>query len=637
MHHLGPPSDAANLRRRPLFGLSVLAAFLISFAEIAVRLATSREAFSFRQICLAVSSNFALLGLLALLIRFALLPVTHSFLRGTKSTELRRWTYFGCAALVSGLLLVATDGIAIAPKGSGIFAIAAIVLSAACLAVVLDLASRAALVRRVTIVAWLVCTAGCVYAGFSTWRHLLPWVRGTIDSTAAVSSPPNVMVIVLDTLRFDRVGAYGTSKLTPNLDRLASDSIVYTQAMSTAPWTLPMHASLFTGLYPREHGVSWGNYELDAGHPVIAELLKERGYSTFAISNNWLLNRANGFARGFDDFLETANDSQISGWRFAASTALARALLGLFNIPPQLGEDAGSAWTNWLMARRLLIESQRPGPFFGFINYFEAHDPYHPPASFLESHLSEAQRVAYRQFRQRQEDLCAQACGRKDTFTPSQIELMAALYDAEVAYQDAMVGELLTSLKNLDLLKDTWIVVTSDHGELFGESDMVFHTAGAHYQLLHVPLIVRPPGGIAVRVIETPVQPVDIFHKLVEIGGAAIPEGVQRAFPLPLDDSMSPQRNLCISETFGASITGLYVTQYRNMQTDVTQWLRWITSAYTDGYLLELDDRGPMNLYDVRTDPQMKHNLIEARKELVEEYLSRFRNWSGKGSMGGSS
>ena len=635
MVHGNDSNRLLNATPRPyqssLLGLSVLSAFFISFVEVAVQLATANEAFHARQIGLALAGNFALLGLFALAIRAAALPFTRHVHEPQSSSASSRAARVGSAIVIPGLVLLAADGAGFGELVSGKWKLAAVALTAFCLAIVLGEVSRRRIFRRAILLAWVICAGVSVLTGRATWRHLEPWLSVSNAEPANAPDRNNILVIVLDTLRFDRVCA----SLTPNLDRLSRESIVYKNAISTAPWTLPMHASLFTGRYPSEHEVSWGHYELSERFPVIAELLAERGYSTFAISNNWLLNRENGFARGFEQFLETPNDAHINNWRLAARLSFPQLLLGLAGLPRGLGNDAGSAITNLLMERRLTAEVKNEGPFYGFINYFEPHDPYHPPKSYLHSHLTEPQREQYRDFKQRQDDLCAHACGRPDTFSTDQIELMAALYDAEVSYQDAMIGGLLDSMKRLGLLESTWIIITSDHGELFGESNMVFHTASAHYQLLHVPLIVRPPGGATAKVVEAPVQPVDVLHKLAEIGGAKLPAGVTRSHPLPLDDR-DATRTLAVSQSFGASITGLYVTQYRDMQTDVTRWMHWITSVYADGLLMEMHGDRPAGLYDVRADPRMERNLIEERKETVEELVLRYRLWEGQNISGES-
>ena len=215
---------------------------------------------------------------------------------------------------------------------------------------------------------------------------------------------------------------------------------------------------------------------------------------------------------------------------------------------------------------------------------------------------------------------------------------MARLYDADVAYQDQIVGELIDILDDADLLDNTWVVITSDHGELFGEWDMVYHTAGAHYQLLHVPLIVRPPGGVEAQRVDALVQPVDVFMTLALAGGAVIPAGVEGtalsvgAYPLPLRADEPSKRTVCFAQTHGASIAGLSVTQRRNLQTDVTRWLRWIDTAYSDGYLLETDSLGQRRLFDVQNDPAMERDLVQQRKDVVNALSEVLENWTASGS-----
>jgi len=622
--------------------LSVALALIASVGEVVVRFTTSPEIFGFQQLALAIASNIAALGLLTVLA----VGLTSIVIRAGANVFRERgshgegWLTFVPVALVAGVLVSVTNGLGLEMLSSTIGTFAG-VSAAALVTVAMNAPSamrrvfRLGAIRNGLGATWLICGVSSVAFAVATHRHLDVWrAVGQAAPTCDSSVRPNFLLVVLDTLRYDRVGVHGGSDLTPNLDRLATSSIVYHHAMSTAPWTLPTHASLFTGLYPHEHGVSWGHYELESGRPVLAELLKDRGYQTFAVSNNWLVSRENGFGRGFDLFLETATDPLVKGWRLALQCAVPHALAQWLGLPGLVVEDAGSALTNWVLKRHLETLTTSPRPFFGFINYFEPHDPYLPPKSYLETHLTPEQRDAFRRFKQNQADLCAHACGLSGTFSDDQIDLMADLYDAEVAYQDAVVGELVETLEELKLLENTWLVVTSDHGELFGESDMVFHTAGSHYQLLHVPLIVRPPGGIDGRTVNAPVQPVDIFRSLVEWAGATVPPAVQQAFRLPMEEGELSGRTICVSQTFGASIVGLSVAQFRDMQKDFSEWLRWVTSVYADGYMLELDERGPRALYDVREDEAMEHNLVQDRPDVVRELASQYRQWTAH-SRGG--
>jgi arylsulfatase A-like enzyme len=206
-----------------------------------------------------------------------------------------------------------------------------------------------------------------------------------------------------------------------------------------------------------------------------------------------------------------------------------------------------------------------------------------------------------------------------DVFTNEQIDLLSHLYDAEVAYQDEAIGDLLAMLDALGVRDNTWIVIMADHGELFGEQGMVYHTASSHYSLLHIPLLVRPPGGADGRRIGGPVQPVDVFETLVDVAGVRMPEEVARAYRLPTDRNQPNRRTVAIAETHGASIAGLSIAQRADMQANLTHWLTWVTSVYADGWLLEETETGPRGLFHVAEDPFMRENrLQDAREKLAE-------------------
>ena len=637
-----PQSEPEPARRAPhTLTICMALATICAIGEVIIRYSLSAELIHASQLAFALFTNVAMLGVIAVVVGGA--GNTGVWLLGRAFPDARQ-TLAAAGACV--LIAAMAAAVAYETDSLGFGARWPIERSAAAITAGLTIGMAALLAGRggglrlagftrfVVVATWLASVGATAVAAAQTNRHLEAWLRGNAAAETAVAQPaPNIILIVLDTLRADRVGVYGGNGLTPNMDRLAESSITYTNALSNAPWTLPTHASLFTGLYPREHGVSWGHYKLEEGPPTLAELLGKRGYDTFAISNNWLLSEQNGFARGFGSFIETSRDPWLSRWRFALQCGVLRRGIDWINLSADAAEDAGSAWTNWLVHRRLVERGPVDRPFFAFINYFEVHDPYRPPRRYLESHLTPEQREAYRILPQRDDLLAAQACGLADVYSHEQVALMSALYDAEVAYQDEALGELLEMLEHARLLADSWLVVTSDHGELFGEWDMVYHTAGSHAKLLHVPLFVRPPSGTEPQRVDAPVQPVDIFATLLAEAGIELPPEVRRAYRLPMGEDDPAERAMCIAETHGASIAGLSMSQRRNMQADLSHWLTWVTSVYADGYLLELDSRGPRGLYNLGNDPEMNDNLVEAMPERVQFLVSRFQDWSGPPTM----
>jgi arylsulfatase A-like enzyme len=478
-------------------------------------------------------------------------------------------------------------------------------------------------IRTAAPILWLLGLGISVALTIGTHQQVQQWRHpDTLRAAPAHINGPNIILIVLDTLRADCVGVYGGPGLTPNLDDFTSSAIAYKAALSTAPWTLPAHASLFTGLYPAALGVSWGNLQLGADWPTLAELLRQRGYDTCAISNNWLLNQENGYARGFDGYIETSQAPYLKRWRLALRCSGPRCLAASVRLSSDAACDAGSAWTNWLVRKKLNARAAAR-PLFLFINYFEPHDPYRPPPRFARRMLSAEQQQRYRFLPQGIAYLAAQACGVPNIYNREQVALLKKLYEAEVAYQDQVLGELFQILREQRVFDDSWIVVTSDHGELFGESKLVHHSVGTHYKLLHVPLLVRPPGGTRGRILDAAVQPVDIFVTLVEAGGAAVPDQVTAAYPLPLDPQDVLHRRVCVAQSFGASFGSLSKSQRLQPQVNLNRWLTWLTAVYEDGYYLELDADGPKNLFNLNEDPEMVHDLLQVRPEVAHGMIER--------------
>jgi arylsulfatase A-like enzyme len=605
--------------------------------EVLVRFSRAREALSLDQLAIAVSANVAVVGFLAAAaVGVACLVV------GALARMFARHRHDAHPAVAGALVAVLAITVVLATDLFGLRSGYPMALSFCALSGGATAAAVVVWPKRIpnrmirgpiaaaTVVTWLASAVAGTAAYARTSSRIDAWVQAPSPSTQpARPDKPNIIVVVLDTLRADRVGVYSGGDLTPNLDRLAASSIVYTHAISTAPWTLPSHASLFTGLYPSDHGVNWGHFGLDDRFDTLAELLRNAAYDTFAVSNNPMLNDQDGYGQGFDAFLETSEDPSLSQWRLAMDCRTVAGLARGLGLPPVVAEDAGSGWTNWLLERRLKRQTEARRPFFAFLNYFEAHDPYYPPAALRKSRLDPAERASYAGFVQRREDLISHACGNaENAFTPEQIQLMSALYDAEVAYQDQVVGHMLEIFRRTGTLDDAWLVVLSDHGELFGEAGMVFHTAGAHYKLLHVPLIVRPPGGVEARRVDTPVQPVDVFATLVEQAGAAMPSAVRAAYPLPLNSAEAGQREICVAQTFGASLYSLTIAQLRSRRTDFSHWMTWLTSVVADGYLLELDADRPVSLFELKEHVQADENLLETRSQVLHALIEKYERWS---------
>ncbi len=328
------------------------------------------------------------------------------------------------------------------------------------------------------------------------------------DTARAADTPTNVLVILIDALRPDHLGVYGYERPTsPTIDRLAAEGVLFESAFSQASWTKPSVPSLFTGLYPIEHRVFTGSDEERPGritsdvlaekHTTIAEVFQAQGYRTAAFLDNAQLRDFLGFAQGFETYEED----------------LGRA------------EAITSRFVDWL---RELDEE----PFFAYVHYLDPHWPYDPPAPYDQLFPKptgtsiDFGTLNWKHLERQIED------GR---MIPNADDLAAlqALYDGEIRYNDQAIGSLLDALREHDLLKSTLIVLTADHGEEFWEHGRLGHGRSLYDEVLHVPLILRLPGGVPARIADQ-VELVDVMPTLLDLSGIPIPEDLSGKSLRPL-------------------------------------------------------------------------------------------------------
>ena len=284
----------------------------------------------------------------------------------------------------------------------------------------------------------------------------------------------NVLLVTIDTLRRDRLGAYGNPNgLTPTLDRLCADGVRYTQAFSHVPMTLPAHTSILTGRTPRTHGVrDNGTFRLDDRVPTLASVLQQSGYRTGAFVGAFVLDARFGLTRGFDEY----DDRYPHGAEGAT-----------FGFSERRAAEVVSAAGDWILAGGSSSpQPPVPSPWFAWVHLFDPHAPYEAPAEYR--------------------------AGRSP-------------YDAEVAYADAMLGRLLDRLNAAHALDHTLIVVTADHGESLGEHGEATHGLFAYDATLAVPLILNGPA-VTRAVVDALVGHADILPTIVDLVSVAAPPGL---------------------------------------------------------------------------------------------------------------
>jgi arylsulfatase A-like enzyme len=331
-----------------------------------------------------------------------------------------------------------------------------------------------------------------ILGGLTYHRVSLSEGRALARLAAARPGAPNVLLIVLDTVRADRLSLYGYGRdTTPNLSRLAREGIRFDRARATAPWTLPSHASMFTGRWPHEL-FSRAHQPLDETYPTLAEFLRDRGYETAGfVANNYFCNSWFGLDRGFvhyeDHFDGELTISPAAALRCSEVGNRLLQLAGTRSSVPfqrKYAERINRDFLGWL--------SRRGGdrPFFAFLNYIDAHDPYLLPDG-AEYHFG-----AGPQSPADWSILAAWSLLDKKLLREREITLARDGYDDCLAQLDEQLGRLLDALRERGVFNDTLVIITSDHGEHLGEHRLFGHAESLYRPEIDVPLLILAPSGI---------------------------------------------------------------------------------------------------------------------------------------------
>lgn len=412
-------------------------------------------------------------------------------------------------------------------------------------------------------------------------------------SRAGNAKKLNVILLSLDTVRADCLGAYGsTGRNTPFIDALAKKSTVYLDALASSPWTLPSHASMFTGLYPSNHGAHCQRVPFTDDMPTIAERLAAEGYETLGFNGGGNVGATLGFDRGF---------ARYRSFAFHAGSSDIRQYV---RSNPLLPIEEGIAWVR---AARGGGRGDRP-PFFLFLHSYEVHSPYY---SRRDDSLTSLEALKDLQ-QSRDKGACDKA--RSD-------------YQGGLEWADRAVGELLRTLKACGLEENTVLVLTSDHGEAFLEHGFVLHSIKLYSEFLHVPLIIFDPRNPVAKVSRKPASIVDIKPTILDLLGMETEPGMDGiSLVREVDDARCRFAEVCFDPGASNRLLRAGIVTLEDVSSKMI--------AYKDKRLIFNDQRGTVELYDVAADPGMRTDLAGRDRAEAARLKAELDRWIASTRMG---
>ena len=401
-------------------------------------------------------------------------------------------------------------------------------------------------------------------------------------SGCAPEGPPNIVLVVIDTLRADHLSHYGYHRPTaPALDGFAATATLFTDCTSPAPWTVPSVASVMTGLHPARHRLHSLGFALPGDLITVAEVLRDGGWQTAAVSFNPAVRPDFGFEQGFDLFEDHR---------------------GKFGAYPDVAE-----MVQWVDA---WLTEGPPQPFFLYLQPMNVHGPYKVPKEERSALLGRPPSRQFRYFREPMRSIMRKGqLDLREQVDSAYLESLVDQYDTAVRYTTDQVARIFALLSSKGLFDNTLIILTADHGEELFDHGGFNHGTSMHRELLHVPLYVKMPGQREASQISAPVNLLDLFPTILDVAELRPQHRVDGRSLLPvLDDTSS-----------AAGLDGrsrVYQCRWRN---------HFVGSAISseDFKLVKIDSNyertsSGWRLYDVRSDPGETTNLAESRAEVLE-------------------
>ena len=460
-----------------------------------------------------------------------------------------------------------------------------------------------------------------VVAVIALTTRVMAWVateRRAAAPGATAAGGSNVLLIVWDTVRASNLSLHGYGRrTTPHLEQWAAGGVVFDHARAPSPWTLPSHASMFTGRWPHELSANW-EQALDETYPTLAEVLSARGYATVGfVANTYYAGYELGLARGFADY----DDYSVSARELLVSSSLVGSIVNspmlrrLVNYHDNIPRKSASAITSHFLD---WLDADDTRPFFAFLNYFDAHESYLPPSPFREAFGGATPEWSPNLIQDRRRTL------RRDWATRPADEITneVRLYDGAILYLDDQLNRLLLSLQARGVLDNTIVIVTSDHGEQFGEHGLFLHGNSLYTPVLHVPLVIRFPGAVPVNVrVDSHVTLRDLPATVLDLLRAS---GAAPSMP-----GRSLARYWSASGGHDQTDAEPVLAQVRKAEWAIPDFARYpaakgdMESVIDDVYHYIRNGDGREELYAIGVDPHERDDL--GQREDMRPVLERYR------------
>jgi arylsulfatase A-like enzyme len=372
-------------------------------------------------------------------------------------------------------------------------------------------------------------------------------------------SKPNILLVVMDSVSAGRLSCYGYERqTTPNLDAFAEDSMQFENAIANSSWTVPSHGSLFTGSLPSEHGANARHKRFSVpADRTLAGRLSSHGYRTVGLSANPWVATDFGYDAGFDEFVDVRlplpfdsnrpgglyqriREGQYEGARKYVEAArwalegnpIKRTINTLYDRRQSDGYANGQALnervSDWLASKDDL-------PFFMFLNYMDAHEPYNPSEEYLSEFRDDDCSV----------DVSWHLRSLNDQYSDREIECINDKYDACLRYLDNKIADLLQTFRRHKIGDETLVIITADHGKCLGEHDYVGVGTFLHEELIKIPLIVSPAGGVISKSVCDDVSLIDIHDIILQAAGI---ESTRHRFDAVISETLGPHQDVTVRE-----------------------------------------------------------------------------------------